>query len=310
MSTKITILIAGMIFILIVGSLATPFLLPVYYTGQVVILTYHRVSNCMETPWDSQQTVTPVQFRQHLQYFKDHGFHVLSLDEALKILENKQQAIPDKALVITFDDGDVSYQENAVPILTSFNYPSTEFIIGKFSFDNRRGYMSWPQITQLAGNKLINIHSHTYNAHSNSRINGHVNYATDPLYLEKEKRMESGQEYAHRINRDCAQEQKLFMKYLKRGDNIIALPYGHGTPEYIRLAQNSGYKYFLTEDEEMANTHLFNAAHIYRLDVGNIGTDSSKLSLLIKGQTSSGPSHLLYLAKLQLSFLFHYVFAK
>jgi peptidoglycan/xylan/chitin deacetylase (PgdA/CDA1 family) len=57
----------------------------------------------------------------------------MSLDSALETLQNNQKTIPPNAIVLTFDDGDRSYAEKALPILKEFQYPSTEFIIGKFS---------------------------------------------------------------------------------------------------------------------------------------------------------------------------------
>jgi hypothetical protein len=120
-----------------------PLLLPVNYSDQIVILTYHRVSDSMVNYWDSQITVTPDQFKEHLQYFQDNGFNVLSLDQALSILEDKQKSIPPKAIVITFDDAEISYLTNAVPVLDSFNFPSSVFVIGKFSQDGKKDYMTW-----------------------------------------------------------------------------------------------------------------------------------------------------------------------
>lgn len=293
------------VIIMAFGIALFPLLLPVNYSDQIVILTYHRVSDSMTNYWDSQITVTPNQFENHLKYYQDNGFNVLSLDQALSILEDKQKPIPPKAIVITFDDAEISYSENAVPILDSFDFSSSVFVIGKFSQDGKKDYMTWPQIKSLTANRLVNIHSHTYNTHSNDLVNGQYNYATDPLYLNKEKRFETSQEYSKRINDDLLAEQKLFLEYLGRKDNILVLPYGHGTSEYIQMAQNNGYQYFLTQDTLQANSHDFDPSHVYRLDVGNTLTDTGRLSFLIKGHTSSGPLHLIYLAKIKLSALYH-----
>ena len=79
------------LFFSVVGLLLLPMLivliqlsLPLNYTQQIVILTYHRVSNKMPNPWDTHETVTPEQFREHLTFLKEHGFHVMALDEAMK----------------------------------------------------------------------------------------------------------------------------------------------------------------------------------------------------------------------------------
>ncbi|MBU4440586.1 MAG: polysaccharide deacetylase family protein, partial [Firmicutes bacterium] len=222
--------------------------LPLNYSQQIVILTYHRVSDKMTNPWDAGETVTPQQFRDQLFFLKQHGFHVMALDKALETLQNRQQIIPPNSVVLTFDDGDRTYAKNALPILKEFQYPSTEFIIGIFSLSAKSDYLSWPQISELAKDPLVTFHSHTYNSHSAIDIRGKTYFKTDPVYLLGKNRMESDSEHDRRILNDSKQEQALFKKNIGRTDNVIALPYGHAAQSYISLAQTSGYTYFLTQD--------------------------------------------------------------
>lgn len=275
--------------------------LPVNYNQQVVILTYHRVSDKMINPWDSRETVTPQQFRDHMTFLKQHDFHVIPLDEALTDLHNPHQKILPNSIVLTFDDGDQTYAENALPILRAFHYPSTEFIIGKSSLTTTGDYLSWPEISTLAKDPLVSFHSHTFDAHSSFLIKGKTYFATDPLYLPRENRLESQAEYHERILRDFDQEQSLFVKHLGRRDNAIALPYGHADQSFISLAKQSGYSYVLTQDRSQANPLNVDPMHIYRLDVGNRITDNKRLSLLLKGLTSSGPLHNMFWLRVKYS---------
>lgn len=218
---------------------------------------------------------------------------VINLDKALETLQNRQQTILPNSVVLTFDDGDRTYAKNALPILKEFQFPSTEFIIGKFALSAKSDYLSWPQISELAKDPLVTFHSHTYNSHSAIDIRGKTYFKTDPMYLLGKNRMESESEYGLRILNDSNQEQDLFKKNIGRIDNVIALPYGHATPSYISLAQTYGYTYFLTQDRTQANRYNVDPTHIYRLDVGNRITDTNRLSLLLKGLTSSGPLHIV-----------------
>lgn len=275
--------------------------LPLNYTQQIVILTYHRVSNNMPNPWDTHQTVTPQQFSEHLTFLKEHGFHVMALDEAIATLQNNQKAIQPNSIVLTFDDGDRTYAENALPILRKFQYPSTEFILGKASLSSQGDYLSWPEISDLAKDPLITFHSHTFDAHSTTQAEGKTYFATDLLYLSSEHRLESESDYSRRILHDFKQEQDLFEKHLGRSDNTIALPYGHAAQSFISLGKTSGYSYVLTQDRTQANSYNVDPTHIYRLDVGNTITSASRLSLLLKGLTSSGPLHDIFWLRVKLS---------
>lgn len=295
--------IIGMIVftLLIAISVIIQLILPLNYNQKIVILTYHRVSNNMPHPWDSHETVTPRQFREHMAFLKNHGFHVMALNDALITLQNPNKAIPANSVVLTFDDGDQSYAENAVPILRDFKFPSTEFIIGKASLVPNKDFLSWPEISLLAKDPLITFHSHTFNAHAALQTEGKTYFATDPLYLPEKHRMESPKEYRHRILDDFKEEQTLFQNYLGRTDNTIALPYGHAAPSFISLAQESGYSYVLTQDRTQANSHNIDPTHIFRLDVGNRITDTNRLSLLLKGLTSDGPLHCIFWLKVKCS---------
>jgi peptidoglycan/xylan/chitin deacetylase (PgdA/CDA1 family) len=64
-----------------------------------VILLYHHVSST--TP--ASTSVTPTVFEQHLQYLAD-GYNVISLEQAVKALK-AGQLLPERTVVITFDDG-------------------------------------------------------------------------------------------------------------------------------------------------------------------------------------------------------------
>ncbi|WP_158291433.1 polysaccharide deacetylase family protein [Desulfosporosinus sp. Sb-LF] len=292
--------IAGLILLPLLVTLIQ-LVLPLNYTQQIVVLTYHRVSDKMNNPWDTHVSVTPQQFREHLTFLEQHGFHVLPLDEAMATLQNPQKAIPPNSVVLTFDDGDRTYAENALPILRDFQYPSTEFIIGKASLSSKGDYLSWPEISALAKDPLATFHSHTFDAHSSMQAQGKTYFATDPLFLSTENRMESESDYSHRILNDFKQEQGLFEKHLGRRDDTIALPYGHAAPSFISLAKTNGYSYIMTQDRSRANPRKVDPTHIYRLDVGNRITDTSRLTLLLKGLTSSGPLHDLYWLRVKYS---------
>lgn len=296
-------IVAGLILLPLVIALIQ-LILPLNYTQQIVILTYHRVSDQMTNPWDPHVTVTPQQFRKHLTFFRQHGFNVMALDDAMADLQNHRNTIPPNAIVLTFDDGDQTYAENAVPILKDFQYPSTEFILGKASLASKGDYLSWPEISKLAKDPLVTFHSHTFDAHSNQQIQGKTYFATDPLYLPNQNRMESELDYSNRIRNDFKQEQDLFKKNLGRSDNTIALPYGHAVPSFISLAQASGYSYVLTQDRAYSNPYGVDPTHIYRLDVGNTITDTSRLSLLLKGLTSAKPLHNIFWLRVKLSQIF------
>jgi hypothetical protein len=100
---------------------------PVTY---VPILYYHyirinpnprdRVGFGLSTP--------PAALRAQMQYLADHGFHVVSLHQAVTAIQN-HSGLASRAVVLTFDDGYADFFSNAVPILQSHGFTATSFVI-------------------------------------------------------------------------------------------------------------------------------------------------------------------------------------
>jgi peptidoglycan/xylan/chitin deacetylase (PgdA/CDA1 family) len=125
----------------------------------VPILTYHyirvnpnprdRVGFGLSTP--------PSAFKAQMQYLADHGFHVISLHQAVVAIQS-HSPLPPRPVVLTFDDGYADFFSNAVPILLSHGFTATSFVIsGRMGWG---GYMTPSQIVGLDG-LGITIGAHT-----------------------------------------------------------------------------------------------------------------------------------------------------
>ncbi len=61
-----------------------------------------------------------------------------------------QEPVPDKLVVLTFDDSSRSHYDVARPILKKYGFSATFFITEGFNFStNKKDYMTWEQIAQL-----------------------------------------------------------------------------------------------------------------------------------------------------------------
>ena len=77
-----------------------------------VILQYHHVSE--STP--ASTSTTPEQFAKHMRYLADNNFTVVALSTLMDAIK-QQQILPDKTVVITFDDAYLDILQNGKPIL-------------------------------------------------------------------------------------------------------------------------------------------------------------------------------------------------
>jgi len=121
-----------------------------------VILMYHHVDE--RTP--ASTSVTPAQFRRHLDFIEDTGFTVVPLAALLDGVYGSGD-LPENAVAITFDDAYESVYREAFPELRSRNMPFTVFV-ATAAVDQAQPYsLSWEQMRDLADSGLAAFGAHS-----------------------------------------------------------------------------------------------------------------------------------------------------
>jgi peptidoglycan/xylan/chitin deacetylase (PgdA/CDA1 family) len=134
------------------------------WTLKVPILMYHYISTPPEDAdvYRTDLSVTPEQFREQMAYLQQNGYSTIDLyDLSLAIVSHKE--LPEKPIILTFDDGYVDNYDHAYPILKEFGYGGTFFVVTEFIDMQRVGYMTWPMIEEMSRNGMrIESHSRTH----------------------------------------------------------------------------------------------------------------------------------------------------
>lgn len=122
----------------------------------VPILMYHSISDR-----DPSNTllVSPSEFENEMAWLHDNGFTSLSLDELYYSLTTGN--IPERPVVITFDDGYDDNYINAYPILKKYGLIGNFFIITDY-MDTHPGFMTVDMLKEMHSNGMV-IESHTSN---------------------------------------------------------------------------------------------------------------------------------------------------
>lgn len=113
------------------------------------ILMYHYIE---EPPEDADRTrrdltVSPLRFAEHLDQLLEEGFTTVSL-RVLNSTLTENAELPEKPVIITFDDGYVNAFDNAYPLLSERGMTGTFFLIT--GFVGSPGYLSWEQAVEMA----------------------------------------------------------------------------------------------------------------------------------------------------------------
>lgn len=89
-----------------------------------LILMYHRIAEPELDPWGL--SVSPRHFDEHLQVIKKY-FRPLSMQQLLGHLQRGQ--VPNRSIVLTFDDGYADNLQNARPLLERYDVPATIYLV-------------------------------------------------------------------------------------------------------------------------------------------------------------------------------------
>jgi peptidoglycan/xylan/chitin deacetylase (PgdA/CDA1 family) len=114
---------------------------------RLLILAYHGISIQDEHEWNNTQYMPPGILRKRLEQLKKSRCNVLPLDEAIRRLYAND--LPDRAVVITFDDGTADFYRQAFPLLKEFDLPVTLYLTTFYSqynrpvFDLMCSYLLW-----------------------------------------------------------------------------------------------------------------------------------------------------------------------
>ncbi|WP_282942105.1 polysaccharide deacetylase family protein [Paenibacillus sp. RC67] len=222
-----------------------------HYQNKVAVLTYHHID-----PEESEYTISPERFREHLLALTANNYKVISTSEFVAFLKDNKP-IPPNAVVITFDDGYESYYKYAYPELKKQGMTSTNFLIVNSVGDRtaETPFMTWDEIKQM-NNDGFDFFSHTFDSHGfNTNEKGkQVSPLTHRIWLESENRMETEDEYKNRVVKDLTQAEKMLHEQLGNTLSILCLPHGRYNQSLIDLSSQAGIHYIYTGDYGLNST--------------------------------------------------------
>ena len=141
--------------IVVLAVLAACFYLLHSADQSVPVLNYHQINDRDE----NALTVHTDQFEAQMKYLAEEGYHVITPEEMINAWENNEK-LPEKPVIITFDDGYADNYRNAFPILQKYNLKATIFLISDY-VSTYPNYLTWTQISEMQDSGLIDFESHT-----------------------------------------------------------------------------------------------------------------------------------------------------
>jgi peptidoglycan/xylan/chitin deacetylase (PgdA/CDA1 family) len=136
---------------------------------RVPILMYHEIAPPSQS--SSRLAVAPEAFAEQLAYLHEEGCQTVTVAELSAVLGGGERALPDRSVVLTFDDGYADFHTRAMPMMDRYGFRATVFVTtgwvqdaGPLPTGRRPGrMMSWSQVEEAAQARFeVAAHSHLH----------------------------------------------------------------------------------------------------------------------------------------------------
>lgn len=212
------------------------------YTAQVPVLTYHHLKPDVT---DDSMVTTPERFEAQIAALTEAGYTAVSLEELYSYVAYGA-TLPEKPVVITFDDGYDSNYEYAYPILKKYGQKATIFAIGvSFGKDTYKDtgasispHFGEAEAQEMVASGLISVQSHTYDMHQVTQYDGE-----NARQGVSRRPDESEADYIAALRDDLAKSRALLEGVTGQPCDALAYPYGLTSELTDTVVASEGFRF-------------------------------------------------------------------
>lgn len=199
-------------------------------------LMYHQVLK--DESRAGKYIITPNELESDLAYLSENGYVSVLPSQLVKIREQGGR-LPEKTVVITFDDGYETGLYYVLPLLKKYGMKAVINVVGSYTDEYSRineegkhlsyAYLTWNEIKKLSDSGYVEIGNHTYDMHS---YNGERNGCA-------RKENESDEQYRTVLYEDVARLSDKLQRVTGKRPVAFAYPFGslcEGSAEIIGSA--------------------------------------------------------------------------
>ena len=175
-----------------------------------------------------------------MAFLKQQQFTTLTATELALFMKN-QLKIPQKSVVITFDDGFKNTYHEAYPILKKYNFTAINFLITSYITEKDSKFepasMQYLSVSDLQkGCDVFDYQLHTYNLH-------HKNKKDQSFLVSKPKK-------------DVIHDLRISINNLNKTYPLFAYPYGEYNEDVIHILKSLNITMAFTVEKESAQPNI------------------------------------------------------
>ena len=222
------------------------------------VISYHDIRDDVAGDYDPDQyAVSTRNLIMQFTWLRENGFQPVSLDDVIAAADNGPP-LPDRAVLLTFDDGLSSVYTKVYPLLKLFRYPAVISVVtgwiesdAKVAYGNRelssKDFLNWEQIAEMHASGLVEVASHSQNLHRGVRGNPQGNSlpaAVTRIY--DGDSYEDDLQYRQRVQADLSSSVDIIRERTGRAPRVICWPYGAYNDDIAAVARDLGMHISLT----------------------------------------------------------------
>lgn len=197
-------------------------------------------------------------------WLKDNGYNIISVQDLINA-EAGVKDLPEKALMMTFDDGYESFYKYVFPLLKVYGYPAVLAVEGSWiatSYNQsvkygdetipRDNFLSKAQIREMAESGLVEFVSHTWDLHKGIQGNPQGNLmpaVTTRQYDPKTGSYEQDEPYRKRLEDDFEKNSRYIESLTGKRPRVMVWPFGSYNGVAQEIAARAGMKISMTLDD-------------------------------------------------------------
>ena len=198
------------------------------------ILMYHSI---LKDPQRAgMHVLSPDTLEQDLRYLKDHGYTTVSIQQLIDAVY-QDAPLPEKPVVLTFDDGYLNNLTYVLPLLEKYDMKATISIVGAYTEQAEReddenpnyAYLKKQRIAEMAQSGRFEIGVHSYDMHGQQTRKGSA----------KNKGESTGQYQA--VFRADTEQCVALLAECGVDANVYAYPYGAISAESEPVLKELGF---------------------------------------------------------------------
>jgi peptidoglycan/xylan/chitin deacetylase (PgdA/CDA1 family) len=166
------------------------------YKGTVPVLTYHGIKD-----GNDHYSVSQAVFTKQMEMIQRAGFHTISIAQYVRFLGGDSTGLPDRPLLITFDDGRLDSYRGADKVLAAYGFRATMFVIVGSVQEGTHFYLKWDELRRMAQSGRWDIQEHAGVQHILVPYDkaGHEGPAYSYRRMQDNGKLESFTDYRRRV---------------------------------------------------------------------------------------------------------------